>query len=89
MYNQKKYFKIEAKMSLYSHIYVEAKNEDEARELAENIDGGDFLPDEDAHGEQVGAWEIWNVEECTEVPPANEISDVKADENDLYDEGDF
>ena len=41
-----------AKMTSYAYLYVDAESEEEAFEIAEETDGGEFEPSED------GDWEI-------------------------------
>ncbi|MEK6829782.1 MAG: hypothetical protein AABY15_06700 [Nanoarchaeota archaeon] len=50
----KKTFKVKAKCTTYSHIEIEAYDVDEANDIAENTDGGDFTSDD----EEGGDWEI-------------------------------
>lgn len=47
-----KKFKVYAKTVEFPSIIIEAENEQEAREKAEEIDGGEFEPD------IYGSWEI-------------------------------
>jgi hypothetical protein len=50
-----KEYKISASYMVYCSLIIEAKNEDEAREMAYELDGGDFDSDEE------GDWNIDNV----------------------------
>ena len=50
-----KKYKISASYTVYCSLIIEAKNEDEAREMAYELDGGDFDSDEE------GDWNIDNV----------------------------
>lgn len=47
-------FKVTAKVTTYCHIIVEAKDENEAYDIAKETDGGDFFTEEDT----TGGWEI-------------------------------
>lgn len=53
-----KHYQILASYTVYCSMDVEAENEDEAREIAYNADGGDFSTDE--HGD-------WNIDNIIEV----------------------
>ena len=37
-------YKVFAKMSTYLYVYVDANSNDEAMDIARDIDGGDFIP---------------------------------------------
>lgn len=52
-------YRVWAKMSTDAYLDVEAEDEDEARNIAEEADGGDFIPDDDPYS---GDWEITDVE---------------------------
>lgn len=52
-----KKFKVVASSISYYTVEIEAENEDEAWDMAREIDGGDFEPDGD------GDWEIYSVAE--------------------------
>ena len=56
-------FRVKAKMVSYPYAIVEAETEEEALEKANQMDGGDFTPDESVGG---GYWEIVEAEEVTE-----------------------
>lgn len=45
-------FRVWAKMTTYSYLEVEADSEEEAEMIAEETDGGEFIPTDD------GDWEI-------------------------------
>jgi hypothetical protein len=50
-----KEYKILASYTVYCSLIIEAENEDEAREMAYELDGGDFDSDEE------GDWNIDNI----------------------------
>ena len=52
-----KKYRVWAKMTSYAYIEVEAENASEARSIAEDTDGGEFISSED------GDWEITEAEE--------------------------
>jgi len=39
-----KRYKVFAKMTTYLYVHVDADSEDDAIDMAKNIDGGDFIP---------------------------------------------
>ena len=39
-----KRYKVFAKMSTYLYVYVDANSNDEAMEIARDMDGGEFIP---------------------------------------------
>lgn len=47
-------YRVFAKMTSYAYLDVEAETGEEAKEIAENTDGGEFISTED------GDWEIEN-----------------------------
>lgn len=47
MAKKKKIFRVYAKVVTYSYLDVEADDKDEAEEIAENTDGGDFIADDE------------------------------------------
>ena len=50
-------YKVFAKMSTYLYVYVDANSNDEAMDIARDIDGGEFIPfDQGIIGS--GDWEI-------------------------------
>lgn len=53
-----KTYKVTALMTTPLEVTIEANSEDEAWDIAKNMDGGDFTPIEEA-----GRWEIEDVEE--------------------------
>lgn len=53
-----KHYQILASYTVYCSMDVEAENEEEAKEIAYNADGGDFSTDE--HGN-------WNIDEIKEL----------------------
>ena len=57
----KKKFRVFAEMTAISYLDVEAETEEEAREIAEETDGGAFTPTED------GDWEITGCREMEET----------------------
>ncbi len=56
-----KMYKVTASYVSYCHAYVQAENEDEAYQIAKEMDGGDFEPDH--YG---GDWTIEGVHEFKE-----------------------
>jgi hypothetical protein len=56
-----KKYRIHASYTVYCSLEVDAENADEAREMAQEADGGDF--DSDEHGD----WNIDNVIELEEA----------------------
>jgi len=57
-----KKFKVWANSMEHYVAYVDAPDEDEAYKIAKDMDGGEFEPAFDSHGD----WEIGDVEEVTE-----------------------
>ena len=53
-------FKVLASYKLYCMVEIEAEDEDEAWEIASNMDGGSFEPSDNGEGS-------WYIEEVTEV----------------------
>ena len=45
-------FRVWAKMTSYSYVEVEAESEEEAISIADDMDGGEFIPTDD------GDWEV-------------------------------
>lgn len=39
-----KRYKVFAKMTTYLYVHVDAESEDDAIDIAKNMDGGDFIP---------------------------------------------
>jgi len=58
-------YKVIAKTTFYSYLMVDAKDEDEAWQIARNTDGGDFTPF-DQGIVQSGDWEIYSVQDYKE-----------------------
>lgn len=54
-------YKVFAKMSTYLYVHVDADSEDDAIDMAKNIDGGDFIPLNQGIIE-CGDWEIMDAE---------------------------
>jgi len=50
-----KQYKVFAKMSTYLYVYVDANSNDEAMEIARDMDGGEFIPYDQGI---LGDWEI-------------------------------
>jgi hypothetical protein len=50
-------YKVFAKMTTYLYVHVDADSEDDAIDIAKNIDGGDFIPLNQGIIE-CGDWEI-------------------------------
>lgn len=50
-------YKVFAKMTTYLYVHVDADSEDDAIDMAKNIDGGDFIPLNQGIIE-CGDWEI-------------------------------
>ena len=48
-------YRVWAKMTTYCYLDVDADSADEANEIAENTDGGDFIEDDSPYG---GEWDI-------------------------------
>lgn len=48
-------YRVWAKMTTYCYLDVDADSADEANEIAENTDGGDFIEDDYTYG---GEWDI-------------------------------
>ena len=57
----KKEYRVCAIMSIPCYLIVEAHDEDEAREIARDTDGGDFISDDNPFA---GDWEIQHDVEC-------------------------
>lgn len=55
-----KQFKVIASYTTFVYTTVEAENEDQAYELASDIDGGEFEP---LHGDDMSDWSINEIEE--------------------------
>ena len=53
-----KKYRIHASYTVYCSLEVDAENADEAREMAQEADGGDF--DSDEHGD-------WNIDDVIEL----------------------
>lgn len=53
--SRQKTFRVYAQYTSYCYVDIEAKDEAEAEEKADLMDGGDFTPDEDVNGSD---WEI-------------------------------
>jgi len=56
-----KKYRIHASYTVYCSLEVDAENADEAREMAQEADGGDF--DSDEHGD-------WNIDDVIELEEA-------------------
>jgi hypothetical protein len=56
-----KTYRILASYTVYCSLEVDAENADEAREMAQEADGGDF--DSDEHGD-------WNIDDVIELEEA-------------------
>ena len=56
-------YRVWAKMTSYSYVDVEADSESEAMSMAEEIDGGEFIGDDDPLS---GDWEICRADEREE-----------------------
>ena len=50
-------YKVFAKMSTYLYVYVDANSNDEAMEIARDMDGGEFIPCDQGIVAD-GGWEI-------------------------------
>lgn len=57
-----KTFRVVASYTTYVYVDVEAENEDQAFEIAEDMDGGEFQP---LHGDDMSDWTINEAEEVT------------------------
>lgn len=55
-----KTYKAIASYTTYLYVMVEAENEDEAYEIASDMDGGEFEP---LHGDDMSDWTINEIEE--------------------------
>lgn len=55
-----KTYRVRAKMTTYCYIDVEAESADDARSKAEDIDGGEFITDDDPYS---GGFEIERADE--------------------------
>ena len=55
-----KKFKVVAVYTSYCTTEIEAEDEDQAHELARELDGGDFEPD---NGDGLGDWRIYDISE--------------------------
>ena len=53
-------YKVKAVYTVSLHAYVEADSEDEAYQIAKDMDGGDFTQDQ---GDAFSDWDIYEVEE--------------------------
>ena len=56
-----KTYRVWAKMISYAYLDVDAEDEDEAWEVADRTDGGEFTPTSD------GDWELLDTDYITEV----------------------
>jgi len=74
---EKKIFKVEATMTSFCYIYVKAKDESEAREIAETIDGGNFISDDHT----IGGWDITDANEVPEAEAVNPFERPDEDED--------
>ena len=54
-----KTYKVWAQQTTFLYAYVEAENEEQAWDLAQEKDGADFIDKGD------GGWDIYNIEEVT------------------------
>lgn len=73
-------YRVWAKMTTYCYLDVEAEDEEQAKDVAEETDGGDFTAD-DMQGD-------WEIEDDVDLLDDNVDVDVVAGEDDDYEEED-